>query len=74
MKMDPKKKNEIREKKKEYMEKVKSLPTLDKDFTTVSSDEVEILYTPDDVEDLDYMDELGFPGEYPYTRGIHANM
>ncbi len=72
--MDPKKKKEIREKKKEYMEKVKSLPTLDKDFTTVSSDPVEILYTPDDVEDLDYLEELGFPGEFPYTRGVHANM
>ena len=30
------------------------------------------VYTPLDVADLDYAAELGMPGEYPYTRGIHA--
>jgi len=33
-----------------------------------------ILYTPEDVAELDYMKDLGFPGAYPYTRGIRANM
>jgi len=32
------------------------------------------MYSPLDVADLDYMDDLGFPGEYPFTRGIHASM
>ncbi|MBX5328671.1 MAG: methylmalonyl-CoA mutase family protein [Candidatus Bathyarchaeota archaeon] len=32
------------------------------------------LYTPEDVKDLDYMRDLGFPGEYPFTRGVHATM
>jgi methylmalonyl-CoA mutase N-terminal domain/subunit len=32
------------------------------------------LYTPEDTEDLDYMRDLGFPGEYPFIRGVHATM
>jgi methylmalonyl-CoA mutase N-terminal domain/subunit len=32
------------------------------------------LYTPEDVEKLDYLRDLGFPGEYPFTRGVHATM
>lgn len=32
------------------------------------------LYTPEDVESLDYLRDLGFPGEYPFTRGVHATM
>ena len=32
------------------------------------------VYTPVDIEDLDYTDDLGFPGEYPYTRGIWPSM
>jgi len=32
------------------------------------------LYTPKDMADLDYLRDLGFPGEYPYTRGIHPAM
>ncbi len=32
------------------------------------------LYTPKDVAHLDYLRDLGFPGEYPYTRGIHPTM
>jgi len=40
-------------------------------FTTVSGREVRRLYGPDDVADLDYGRELGHPGQFPYTRGIH---
>lgn len=43
-------------------------------FVTVSSDPVEALYTPDDVADIDYLRDIGFPGQYPYTRGIHSTM
>ena len=35
--------------------------------------DVKGLYSPDDVEKIDYLSEIGFPGEYPYTRGIHVN-
>jgi len=41
-------------------------------FTTVSGDPVGRLYTPADLPDFDYLRDLGFPGEYPYTRGVHA--
>ncbi len=32
------------------------------------------IYTPEDVRESDYMRDLGFPGEYPFTRGVHATM
>jgi len=37
-------------------------------------DPVEVLYTPDDIGDGDYVGNSGFPGEYPFVRGIHPNM
>ena len=43
-------------------------------FATVSNREVGRLYTPDDVADLDYEGDLGFPGEEPYTRGVYPTM
>ena len=43
-------------------------------FITTSSEPVERLYTPLDIQGLDYMRDLGFPGEYPYTRGVHSTM
>jgi len=43
-------------------------------FITVSSEPVELMATPDTIEDFNYLRDLGFPGAYPYTRGIHYNM
>ncbi|MBN1887589.1 MAG: methylmalonyl-CoA mutase family protein [Thermoflexales bacterium] len=43
-------------------------------FMTASSEQVERLYTPLDVAELDYLRDLGFPGEYPFTRGVHPTM
>jgi len=43
-------------------------------FATVSNLEVDRLYTPEDVADLDYEEDLGFPGEEPYTRGPYPTM
>jgi len=43
-------------------------------FLTTSGEPINRLYTPLDVADLDYMDDLGFPGDYPYTRGVHASL
>ncbi|OGU18855.1 MAG: methylmalonyl-CoA mutase [Ignavibacteria bacterium GWA2_55_25] len=40
-------------------------------FTTVSGEPVEMLYGPEDVQEINFLSEIGFPGEYPYTRGIH---
>jgi len=41
-------------------------------FTTTSGRPVRRVYEPTDLADLDYERDLGMPGEYPYTRGIHA--
>jgi len=41
-------------------------------FMTTSSDPVERLYTPQDFLEADYMEKVGFPGQWPYTRGVHA--
>jgi methylmalonyl-CoA mutase N-terminal domain/subunit len=43
-------------------------------FTTLSGVPVEPLYTEDDLKDFRYPRDLGDPGEYPYTRGIHQTM
>jgi methylmalonyl-CoA mutase N-terminal domain/subunit len=37
-------------------------------------DPIEALYSPDDLRDADYLSDSGFPGEYPFVRGIHPNM
>jgi methylmalonyl-CoA mutase N-terminal domain/subunit len=44
------------------------------DFITTSSEPVDRLYTPLDIAEMDYMQDIGLPGEYPYTRGIHPTM
>ncbi|MDA7978444.1 MAG: methylmalonyl-CoA mutase family protein [Pirellulales bacterium] len=45
----------------------------DADFTTVSGHAMEPLYFPEHV-DSEFENNLGFPGQYPYTRGVHANL
>jgi len=44
------------------------------EFSTSSGIRVERLYTPEDTTDLDYLEKLGLPGQYPYTRGIYPTM
>jgi len=46
----------------------------DLDFTGVSGREVQPIYTPLDVHHQDYLEQLGLPGEYPFTRGVHPTM
>ncbi|AEE91451.1 Methylmalonyl-CoA mutase large subunit [Tepidanaerobacter acetatoxydans Re1] len=65
--------------KKEWEEKILN-KVLDKgheryeEFLTGSDIEVERLYTELDIQELDYLRDLGFPGDYPYTRGIYPTM
>jgi methylmalonyl-CoA mutase N-terminal domain/subunit len=49
-------------------------PERRKTFETVSGIPVKRLYTPEDIADADYSKDLGFPGEPPFTRGVHATM
>ncbi len=43
-------------------------------FETTSRIEVDTVYTPEDTESLDYSEALGYPGEYPFTRGVQPTM
>ncbi|NHM25589.1 methylmalonyl-CoA mutase family protein [Desulfofundulus sp. TPOSR] len=68
----------IRVSAKEYRERleaqVKKRPERQAEFATDSGIEIKTLYTPEDIADLDYERDLGFPGSYPFTRGVQPNM
>lgn len=53
---------------------LKKIPERDVPFTTVSGVPIKRLYTPVDVQNIDFEKEIGWPGEYPYTRGIHPSL
>jgi methylmalonyl-CoA mutase N-terminal domain/subunit len=74
---DPDELEQIRESKAQW-EEDDVQPTVDRfgerkeTFTTdTGGHEVDRLYTPEDVSDLDYEEDLGFPGQEPYTRGVY---
>jgi methylmalonyl-CoA mutase N-terminal domain/subunit len=50
------------------------LPEKTQQFQTTSNIQIDRLYTPADNPDFDYIRDLGFPGEYPYTRGVYPTM
>ncbi|QIB74106.1 methylmalonyl-CoA mutase family protein [Halogeometricum borinquense] len=77
---DPDELDQIREAKAEWEEETLS-PTLERfgeredEFTTdTGGQEVDRLYTPDDIADQNYCEDVGFPGEEPYTRGVYPTM
>ena len=43
-------------------------------FSTVSDLEIKGLYTPEDIKDINYSRDIGFPGVYPFTRGVQPSM
>jgi methylmalonyl-CoA mutase N-terminal domain/subunit len=51
-----------------------SLPERTDEFITTSSEPINRIYTPLDVADMDYASDLGLPGEYPFTRGVHPTL
>ena len=64
------KKSDSREK---WLDRLERSSTRDYDFNTMSGNDLETLYCPQ-VIDEEYLEQLGFPGEFPYTRGIHSNL
>ena len=58
----------------EWLKSVSQLHERKKEFVTASSSEVEPLYIPSNTDQFDYMEDLGMPGEYPFTRGVYSNM
>src|SRR5271168_1024786 len=57
-----------------WEKEVAAAPTRDQPPTTVSSVPIEPLYTPDSLNGFDPDVDLGYPGQYPFTRGVHATM
>jgi methylmalonyl-CoA mutase N-terminal domain/subunit len=53
---------------------LKRMPERASEFTTTSLTPIKRLYTPLDLQDIDFERDIGFPGEYPFTRGIHPTM
>ncbi|MGA1793553.1 MAG: methylmalonyl-CoA mutase family protein, partial [Thermoplasmatota archaeon] len=43
-------------------------------FPNLSWTDIGPLYTPSDVKEKDYLKDIGFPGEYPFLRGVHSTM
>jgi methylmalonyl-CoA mutase N-terminal domain/subunit len=66
------------EMKKEYEELIEKtlqkFPERYEEFLTASDKPVNRLYTPEDIADVDYAEEVGFPGLYPYKRGVQPTM
>ncbi len=58
----------------EYQKALKLKPERQKEFTTVSFTPVKPLYQPNDSDNEKYLDKIGFPGLYPFTRGIQPTM
>ena len=71
--------DDLRQAKEEWQEKVVK-PTLSRSperqpsFETSSQIPIERLYTPEDVAEIDYRGDIGFPGVYPFTRGVQPTM
>ena len=57
----------------EWKEEVQMSKTREADFTTLSGEKQKVCYFPDE-PDNNYMKKLGFPGQFPFTRGIHPNL
>ncbi len=55
-------------------ESLRRLPECREKYITVSGEPVQRLYTPADVADVDYKRDIGWPGEFPFTRGVHPTM
>jgi methylmalonyl-CoA mutase N-terminal domain/subunit len=58
----------------QWQREIEKAPPPPQPATTVSGVPIEPLYTPENLEGFEYETALGYPGQYPYTRGIHATM
>ena len=68
---DLKKLQELKDKYDAQVEKVlKKMPERKAEFFNTSGIPVARVYTPLDMQDFDYVDKLGFPGQYPFTRAV----
>jgi len=68
-----KNKTKFEKAKQDWEESFNSSLSRNYNFDTLSGKKLDPLYYPDK-PDEDYLDQLGFPGQFPYTRGVHSNM
>jgi len=61
-------------KKHDLKQTLAAMPERLPEFMTTSSEPIDRLYTPLDIPDLDYARDLGLPGGYPFTRGVHPTL
>lgn len=71
--------DEIKDAKKKWEDEVltphiKKHPEMKEEFITTSSKSIKRIYTPEDIPGFDYLSNLGFPSQYPFTRGVQASM
>ncbi len=57
-----------------YQKSLAKMPERKVAHKTLSDIAPEPLYTPEDLKDFNYAEKLGYPGEYPYTRGVYGSM
>ena len=67
------KRKEFIKQEKKWKEDLNNFPEREYNFNSLSGKKLDELYYPDNPDDK-YVNKLGFPGQYPYTRGVHANM
>jgi methylmalonyl-CoA mutase N-terminal domain/subunit len=72
--MKKKKASGIDEAKERWERAFAGEPVQEIDFTTVSAEPVKPLYTQEDTAGLEFQRDLGFPGDYPFTRGVYPTM
>ncbi|PNX47123.1 MAG: methylmalonyl-CoA mutase [Thermoplasmata archaeon M8B2D] len=68
------KKSKSEWKKNCYTPHIKKHADRRKKFENLSWNEIKNLYTPEDIAHIDYIKDIGFPGSYPFLRGIHPNL
>ena len=56
-----------------WKKEIKSTKSREADFDTLSGEQQEVCYFPGK-PDSNYLDNIGFPGQFPFTRGIHSNL
>ena len=69
----PKKNKSFYDAKREWENNITNSPSRDYNFDTLSGKKLDPLYFPKNPDD-NYMDSIGFPGQFPFTRGVHPNM
>ena len=57
-----------------YKRQIQRFPERKQSFLTTYDENIDVVYTPKDIENINYLEDVGFPGEYPFTRGVQPTM